>query len=120
MIKGIWSGIYLVFGVTWLLIKIVPLWIWAIIITFNVVVIFLKKERESRIYNNLYFPPGRYLSPKVRHKVWHRDHGRCVECGSQNNLQFDYIIPFSKGGSNAAENIQILCESCNKKKSNKI
>jgi len=31
-----------------------------------------------------------------------------------------YIIPVSKGGSNTTRNIQLLCEKCNRKKSNSI
>jgi hypothetical protein len=56
----------------------------------------------------------------VRFEVWRRDEGKCVECGSKNNLEFDHIIPFSLGGSNTARNLQLLCEECNRKKSNKI
>jgi len=52
----------------------------------------------------------------VRHAVWRRDEGRCVECGSNENLEYDHIIPFSKGGSSTERNIQLLCESCNRKK----
>lgn len=60
------------------------------------------------------------ISEMVRHEVWRRDNGRCVICGSQQNLEFDHIIPFSKGGSNSARNIQLLCEKCNRVKHNNI
>jgi hypothetical protein len=52
----------------------------------------------------------------VRHEVWRRDGGRCTQCGSQENLEFDHMIPVVKGGSNIARNIQLLCETCNRKK----
>jgi len=48
--------------------------------------------------------------------VWKRDGGRCVRCGSAKNLEFDHVIPLSKGGSNTARNIQLLCEKCNREK----
>lgn len=56
----------------------------------------------------------------VRFAVWRRDGGKCVKCGSNNNLEFDHVIPVSKGGSNTERNIQLLCEKCNREKSDKI
>ena len=56
----------------------------------------------------------------VQDRVWNRDGGRCVKCGSNIKLEFDHIIPFSKGGANTYRNLQLLCEKCNRKKSNKI
>lgn len=52
--------------------------------------------------------------------VWIRDKGRCVYCGSTENLQLDHIIPFSKGGATTVENLQLLCQKCNIHKSNHI
>lgn len=53
----------------------------------------------------------------VRHAVWRRDQGRCVQCGSQENLEFDHVIPFSRGGATTERNLQLLCERCNREKS---
>ena len=41
----------------------------------------------------------------VKMYVWKRDGGKCLKCGSQEKLEFDHIIPLSKGGSNTARNI---------------
>lgn len=62
----------------------------------------------------------RRISQIVKDQVWNRDNGKCVECGSNEKLEFDHVIPFSKGGSNTYRNIQLLCEKCNREKSNKI
>ncbi|MCL2681955.1 MAG: HNH endonuclease [Bacteroidales bacterium] len=56
----------------------------------------------------------------IQDRVWNRDGGKCVKCGSQEKLEFDHFIPFSKGGSNTYRNLQILCEKCNRSKSNNI
>lgn len=61
-----------------------------------------------------------HIPQNVRDEVWRRDQGRCIECGSKEFLEFDHIIPISKGGSNTTRNIQLLCQTCNRKKSNKI
>lgn len=56
----------------------------------------------------------------VKLLVWARDGGCCVRCGSKQGLHFDHIIPVAKGGGNTEANIQILCQVCNLKKSDKI
>ena len=63
----------------------------------------------------------RIIPTSVKLEVWKRDKGKCVICGSQDNLHFDHIIPFSKGGSSlVSENIQILCARHNIEKKDKI
>lgn len=52
----------------------------------------------------------RLIPGDVLAEVWKRDGGRCKRCGATENLHFDHIIPYSKGGTSLrAENIQILC-----------
>ena len=63
---------------------------------------------------------SRVITEDVRDAVWRRDDGKCTQCGSNENLEFDHIIPHSKGGANTKRNIQLLCEPCNRKKSDKI
>lgn len=72
------------------------------------------------IKNGFSNPKREVIREVVRNEVWRRDQGRCVKCGSQYNLEFDHIIPLSKGGSSTARNLQLLCETCNRKKSDKI
>jgi hypothetical protein len=60
------------------------------------------------------------IPERVRIEVWRRDGGKCARCGSREKLEYDHIVPVSKGGSNTARNIELLCESCNRKKSNHI
>lgn len=49
-----------------------------------------------------------------------RDGGRCVECGSSEELHTDHIIPLSKGGSNEFENLQTLCRTCHEIKTGRV
>jgi len=56
----------------------------------------------------------------VRSEVWRRDHGKCVQCNSKENLQFDHIIPVSRGGATSVKNLQLLCQRCNSLKGSRI
>lgn len=44
----------------------------------------------------------------------------CALCGAAAPLVIDHIIPLSRGGLNAIENIQPLCSPCNRAKSDSI
>ena len=60
------------------------------------------------------------IPPEVRAFVWQRDRGRCVSCDATEDLQFDHVIPVARGGGNAAENLQVLCGTCNRQKSDSV
>lgn len=63
----------------------------------------------------------------VQEAVFHRDKGRCVFCnddltgliGNKAKTNYDHIVPLDLYGSNDPCNIQLTCESCNKKKANR-
>jgi 5-methylcytosine-specific restriction endonuclease McrA len=56
------------------------------------------------------------IPSSVKKAVWKRDGGKCVNCGSDVDIEYDHIIPVVKGGSSTIQNIQILCKKCNRKK----
>ncbi len=63
----------------------------------------------------------RMIPSPVKLEVWKRDGGKCVLCGSVENLHFDHIIPWSRGGaSDTAENVQLLCGRHNIQKGARI
>ena len=56
------------------------------------------------------------ISYDTRLFVWKRDGGVCRHCGSTAKLQYDHVIPRSRGGSGNAGNVELLCGGCNNKK----
>ena len=78
-----------------------------------------KIQREVDAFENFEKLEANHRTPipeRVRMFVWQRDAGRCVTCGCQERLEYDHIIPLAAGVSNTERNIQLLCETCNRKK----
>ncbi|WP_294828152.1 DUF262 domain-containing protein [uncultured Gemmiger sp.] len=62
----------------------------------------------------------RAFSPKMARTAYERQKGICPVCGKQfsiSEMQADHITPWSKGGKTNAENCQMLCAACNRRKS---
>jgi hypothetical protein len=92
--------------------------------TRNVFKFLLKPIRDSfdpHSEDNVDLSHDRRIPGEVMQQVFARDQGKCVECGSTDNLHFDHKIPFSKGGSSKdAKNIQLLCARHNLTKRDKL
>jgi 5-methylcytosine-specific restriction endonuclease McrA len=60
------------------------------------------------------------IPSELRRAVFERDGGRCVECGSNFDLQYDHVLPVAHGGATTLENLQLLCADCNRRKSDTL
>lgn len=78
-----------------------------------------EEDFDSPVSKN---PKHRRVIPTwVKLEVWKRDGGKCSKCGAIDDLHFDHIIPYSRGGSsNTPDNIQLLCGRHNILKRDKI
>ncbi|HVK60169.1 MAG TPA: HNH endonuclease signature motif containing protein [Bdellovibrionales bacterium] len=62
-----------------------------------------------------------YISIHTKREVIHRNEGQCAfvdpvsgrRCDARAALQFDHIMPFSKGGDDSPENLRLLCPAHN-------
>ena len=76
-----------------------------------------KLEKLDDDSDNIDLLHNRTIPGEVQREVYERDNGKCVKCGSSENLHFDHILPFSKGGSSKTpSNIQLLCAKHNLQK----
>ena len=54
---------------------------------------------------------------ELRSQVFERDRHTCVYCGHTGpRLECDHIVPLSRGGTSAIENLATACISCNRSK----
>lgn len=98
----------------------------------------LEKERSCIIFGHfcpVFFANEPFTETKERRrlsrniprnimiKVVRRDGNICQICGKtlmDDKIEFDHIIPLSKGGSTTESNLRVTCEECNKRKRGKI
>jgi hypothetical protein len=66
---------------------------------------------------------GRNISRKNMLQVVRRDGHICQICRlnvPDDEIEFDHIIPFAKGGPTSVNNLRVLCRHCNRKKSDSL
>jgi 5-methylcytosine-specific restriction endonuclease McrA len=76
----------------------------------------------------------RAVPQDLKDLIWKRCHGMCQAnwridpsldkntgdiCGSNEDLEFDHIVPFSRGGKTTYRNLQLLCRRHNRMKSDR-
>ena len=74
---------------------------------------FTETAAERRIGN-------RYISHAMRMRIVRRDNYICQECSTHlrdDEVEFDHIIPLSRGGSTEEHNLRLTCFDCNRDKS---
>ncbi len=93
-----------------------------------------KKRRRSSKSKAAVPADLRAVPQDLKDLVWKRCQGMCQAnwkvdpsldkntgdiCGSNENLEFDHIVPFSRGGKTTYRNLQLLCQRHNRMKSDK-
>lgn len=88
-------------------------------------------RQEARRRALLKAAPGSFCRIDVV-RLWHKQVGECARCGasfgkrhSDKGFHVDHIIPLSRtemgnAASNYPRNLQLLCQSCNSRKHNKL
>ena len=88
--------------------------------------------KKSGIYEYVLSGQERHLnirafSESMKREVYERQNGICPMCESENatkkwdisEMEADHITPWHAGGKTTAENCQMLCRDCNRRKSGK-
>lgn len=83
--------------------------------------------KKSGIYEYLLDGEEKHLSirafsPKMKREAYERQKGICPKCGEHfeiEEMEADHIDPWHDGGTTTADNCQMLCKSCNRRKSGK-
>ncbi len=89
---------------------------------------YIYQDNDSNMQSSFYddeikHKTQREPSNRLKVQVLMRDGNRCRLCGIEcndglHNIQFDHIIPWSKGGETTLDNLQVLCHDCNLAKGN--
>lgn len=84
-------------------------------------------QRKPGIFHYIFDHDDRHLGIRVfddntKREVYERQKGICAICGKHfeiEQMEADHITPWCDGGRTVAENCQMLCRECNRRKSGK-
>ena len=76
------------------------------------------EQKRKRRASKLNAPGGGFTNAQFN-ELCTQAGGRCLACGEIHPLTADHIVPLSKGGRDAIDNIQPLCRTCNSSKGTK-
>lgn len=84
-------------------------------------------ENKKGIYSYVLDRKEKHLNIRgfdenTRREIYEKQEGICPHCGKHFDIEFmeaDHITPWSQGGRTVAENCQMLCKECNRRKSAK-
>ena len=84
-------------------------------------------QSMSGIYKYILTGEEKYLNlrtfdKRTKNLAYRRQNGICKMCGKKfelEEMEADHIDPWSAGGKTVAENCQMLCKACNRRKSNR-
>ena len=77
---------------------------------------------EYILTKNLKHLSIRAFDNRMKREVFEKQNGVCVKCEDEfelSQMEADHITPWSEGGKTDGENCQMLCQGCNRRKSNK-
>ena len=83
--------------------------------TLNTTINRSKNEKNDEHYTQL-----SDIEDEEKLAAYERQGGKCKRCGKKfaiEDMQADHITPWAKGGKTVAENCQMLCADCNRRKS---
>jgi hypothetical protein len=63
----------------------------------------------------------RQFTPSMKRECYERQDGICASCNGYfeiGDMEADHVTPWSKGGKTVADNCQLLCVECNRRKGN--
>ena len=86
----------------------------------------IELKNTKGIFQYILTGDSKYLSlrtfePHIKKTIYEKQEGKCKHCGKEfplSQMHADHIKPWSLGGKTTPDNCQILCQSCNSRKSN--